>query len=90
MTDLRYVQLRAPTRKQQARFDEADLRDANARKQTLDIDDKPAANAVHNHFQGPQSARGSLSSEPLTAAFITYHGHRNTKLSWWNRLRRWL
>ena len=88
-TELRYVQLRAPTRKERDLYAEADMKATNTFEHSHGANsDEPVTCSPRNRFRSPpQPIREALSRESLAAAFIVNHGHSEPKRSLWARLR---
>jgi hypothetical protein len=88
-TELRYVQLRAPTRKERDLYAEADIKTASTSEPSHGANsDESVACSARNRFRSPPPAmREALSRESLAAAFIVNHGHSEPKQSLWTRLR---
>jgi hypothetical protein len=88
-TELRYVQLRAPTRKERDLHTEAGMKTASTSEQShVANSDKPVACSARNRFRSPPPPmREALSRESLAAAFIVNHGHSEPRQSIWAKLR---
>lgn len=106
MGELRYVQLRAPTHKEQVRFAEADLHEAYGREQVRNSGDDTAVGSGRNRFaspllpdvdagarrMGPQGSHPDLRCHPRHSQLTqsTWQRLHGAVLGLWQRSRQWM
>jgi hypothetical protein len=93
MTELRYVQLRAPTREEQARYAEVELRGVNARGQVRGAGGEPADRGERNRSISPPSSKSEagvrrLAGQDVRLDLQCHPRYSQPTQSSWEKIRR--